>query len=108
LRQVGGDRVALATLPGETASPDNFSPYPGVNPLPSSPNYSNGATTPLPGSPYSNGATTPLSPNRSPNPGQQGLGNSQLNPSNSSIPNVPIAPNRAPKKPNNPATQNLE
>ncbi|MGH2414891.1 MAG: ExbD/TolR family protein, partial [Microcystaceae cyanobacterium] len=45
LRQVGGDRVALATLPGETASPDNFSPYPGVNPLPSSPNYSNGATT---------------------------------------------------------------
>jgi biopolymer transport protein ExbD len=47
LRQVGGDRVALATLPGESNSPEGLTPYtnpstPSLNnwqqPLPSTPN----------------------------------------------------------------------
>lgn len=86
MRQVGGDRVALATLPGESASPDNWSASPpNFSPLPSA--------TGLPGG-YTNPAPQGLSRNPT-----QGLGNSRLtpNPSNPLIPNVPAAPGTTPE-----------
>lgn len=80
LRQVGGDRVALATLPGQEKNPENLSNYPNSNlpssGVPSSPNQSGansqfypyqtnpnlpGSTPNLPGTnlPSTNPNTTP-------------------------------------------------
>ncbi len=84
LRQVGGDRVALGTLPGQSASPDSWTTTsPNLNPL--------APGTSLPGS-YPNS----LPPNFPSNP-SQGLGSPPLNPSNPSNPNpsnpsLPSAP----------------
>lgn len=82
LRQVGGDRVSLATLPGEVESLDNLTPYSGNSPLPYGTN--------LPGNPLN-----PLQPNLPANP-TQGLGNSPVNPSNPLIPGVPPVPSPTP------------
>ncbi len=76
LKEVGGDRVALATLPGEKESSNNWS-YPGVNSLPPG--------TSLPGG-YSDSWQQNL-PTNSPE-----LGNSSV-PLNPSYNNVPAAPN---------------
>jgi biopolymer transport protein ExbD len=79
LRQVGGDRVSLATLPGEVDSPNNnVMPYSGSDSFPYGTN--------LPGN-----SVNPLQPSLPGNP-SQGLGGSQLNPSNPLIPGVPLAP----------------
>jgi biopolymer transport protein ExbD len=67
LKQVGGDRVALATLPGQSNSQNTLSD-PTLNPLPSG--------TVLPGN-IPNG----LPQNTSPNPAQ-GFGNSLATPPN--------------------------
>jgi biopolymer transport protein ExbD len=51
LRQVGGNRVALATLPGEASSPDNLS-YPSFQNLPpSGSNLPQNYANPLPSDP---------------------------------------------------------
>ena len=119
LRQVGGDRVALATLPGEAeqganASPavppttgvPSYTPYPGVNPYdpygltnpanpvnPAQPQVPTNPTQPLPGVPggMNSGSPPPL-------PGQSGV-----NSGNSSAPNsgVKVSPKT------NPAPKNL-
>ena len=103
LRQVGGERVALATLPGEAQQSSNaspavppttgvpsYTPYPGVNPYdpyglqnpanpvnPAQPQVPTNPTQPLPGVP---GGINPGSP--PPLPGQSGV-----NPGNSAAPN---------------------
>jgi biopolymer transport protein ExbD len=88
LREVGGERVALATLPGESEPlPNgtiNSTPSNPLNSFPSTPEQSqfNPSATPLnPGQSQFNPSATPL------NPGQ-----SQFNPSNPSV-GVPAAPN---------------
>lgn len=73
LRQVGGERVALATLPGEANSPAGLTPYtnpssPSFNnwqqPTPSTPNPSlNPATPPVPNFPPAID-TTPTTPRK--------------------------------------------
>ena len=75
LRQVGGDRVALATLPGESNPLDSWNSYPGSNTSP--------LGTGLPGSSFN---PLPQSLPTNPNPA---VGNPNLNPSNSVIPNAP-------------------
>ncbi len=69
LKEVGGDRVALATLAGESQKPaQTVSPYPGFNPYYPSYNYTPnypGAGYNFPNSPY---PTTPSTPNESPTP----------------------------------------
>lgn len=78
LREVGGDRVALATLPGESESPGTVPLYPNPSSLPSG-----------------TGTFTPLPQNSTPN-SNPGLGNSQFNPSNPLPSGVPPAPDRSP------------
>ena len=79
LREVGGDRVALATLPGESDS----------NPPPANPdsNYVPPYVTPVPGGTYN--PALPNYPNSDP-----GLG--QYNPS---TPNLPVPSDTAPSDP---------
>jgi biopolymer transport protein ExbD len=72
LRQVGGDRVALATLPGQEKTPDNLNTYPNTNLQPS--------MQPLPGNSY-NPSGVPSYPN-------QGEANSQFYPYQTN-PNLP-------------------
>jgi biopolymer transport protein ExbD len=79
LRSVGGDRVALATLPGESESTNDWSSFPNNNAFPSGTN--------LPGG-YFNSLPQNLPPTSNP-----GLGNSQVNPYNQALPGVPPAPN---------------
>jgi biopolymer transport protein ExbD len=107
LRQVGGDRVALATLPGESTSPESLTGYPQGNTslpggsLPGTPgtslpqgntaaplNPANQANPLTPGNlgnltPSLNGPSTTNSPNYSPN----------------SVPSVPPAPGSSPSLP---------
>ncbi len=79
LREVGGNRVALATLPGESeATPGNLPPDFNNN-LPSGTNLPGG-------SPYS------LPQNLPPSTPNSGLGNSQSNPYAPSVPNLPSPP----------------
>jgi biopolymer transport protein ExbD len=59
LREVGGDRVALATLPGDSQTSDQYdssitTPNPYLPNLPGLPNNSNSYTIPSPPSPPSN------------------------------------------------------
>jgi biopolymer transport protein ExbD len=81
LKQVGGDRVALATLPGESAAGKNWN-NPTANPLPSE----NG----LPGT-FPNGfpQTVPTNPS-------QGFGTIPTTPPNSALPGVPNTPPSTP------------
>lgn len=72
LRQVGGDRVALATLPGESKASEGLTPYtnpntPSLNnwqqPLPSTPNPSSNPSSPsLPNLPPALENTPPTTP----------------------------------------------
>jgi biopolymer transport protein ExbD len=78
LRKVGGDRVALGTVPGESTSPDSLPPE--LNGMPLTPG------TNLPGNSFN-----PAAPNL-PSNSYPGLGNPGLNPSNP-VPSVPPAPN---------------
>ncbi len=87
LRQLGGDRVALATLPEESQEPANLNPYSGSNNL--SP-YG----TQVPGDSFN-----PLPPNFPLNPGQQ-PGSYQFNPLNPSSPGVPTVPSTTPENKN--------
>jgi biopolymer transport protein ExbD len=115
LRQVGGDRVALAIIPGDSSAPANPSPAdpsfpnnPGTLPLPNTtPGLPNAAplspTNPL-GNPDPN---QPLAPNQVPQPitpGQPPAG-SGLNPTNPGIPVLPTAPAPQPGVPTSPAPQ---
>lgn len=113
LRQVGGDRVALATLPGEAeqganASPavppttgaPSYTPYPGVNPYdpygltnpanpvnPAQPQVPTNPTQPLPGVP---GGINPGSP--PPLPGQSGVNPGSLAAPNPGVKVYPKTP----------------
>jgi biopolymer transport protein ExbD len=79
LKEVGGDRVALATLPGESESTqENLSPY------------SNDSAFPLENNWPNNSLPQQNLPSSTPN---TGLNNSQVNPSNPYLPGVPAAPN---------------
>ncbi|HAC62270.1 MAG TPA: biopolymer transporter ExbD [Cyanothece sp. UBA12306] len=84
LKQVGGDRVALATLPGESDSLDN-SGYPDLN-SPASPA----------GLPGLSGNSANSWPPMAPNNRNQGLGNAQGSGVNPSVPQVPSAPSTSP------------
>jgi biopolymer transport protein ExbD len=102
LRQVGGDRVALATLPGEAkASPDFNSPNTGLGNSP----FPDGFNTPglnVPGTNPAPNFANPL-PGNPPNSfGDPSLTNPSLNP-NPAIPNVPPAPNLPGLTPTNPS-----
>jgi biopolymer transport protein ExbD len=116
LRQVGGDRVALATLPGSTPSVNGQNPFdpnspnfgtpnsPGIpnglpgnygTTLPTDPNNPFSSTTPnstIPGMPNSTIPGTPNSTNRSV-PNSSGIPNDPLNPG---LPNT--SPDRLPKR----------
>jgi biopolymer transport protein ExbD len=94
LRQVGGDRVALATLPGESNPVESWGTYPGSSSLPPATN--------LPGS---SGNALPNSlPPTVPNNPNAGLGNSPLNlPNSSPVPNLPAAPTPGTGTPNLPS-----
>jgi biopolymer transport protein ExbD len=85
LREVGGDRVALATLPGEAgASEENLTPtypYPNNNALPPGANVPGGSYNSLP-------QNVP--------PALNSVPGAQTTPSNPQIPNVPPAPNTTP------------
>lgn len=112
LRTVGGDRVALATLPGDGQSPSGMTPngfndpnlgmpgtVPGSSfpnaPTPGMPNFNNPSptnqgtpnfgNTPLPGMPSNNGN---LAPNSGLNPNVPGGANLSPTP-NSQAPNLP-------------------
>jgi biopolymer transport protein ExbD len=73
LRQVGGDRVALATLPGEANSPNGLTPYtnpssPSLNnwqqPFPTNPNPSFNPTVPSVPNPPPGSNTPPPTPRK--------------------------------------------
>ncbi|MCU0532570.1 MAG: biopolymer transporter ExbD, partial [Hydrococcus sp. Prado102] len=82
LKQIGGDRVALATLPGESGLPqDNTNPAFPNNQLPSGNNFPGGSFNTLPQNPPSN-----VNP---------GLG-SQSNPYAPALPAPPATSNIAP------------
>lgn len=99
LRQVGGERVALATLPGESATPDSWSGYPqGNTSLPGS-SLPGTPGTALPSLPQGSSATpsNPLNPANPQTPGSlgnltPGLNAPPVNLPNSAVPNVPPAP----------------
>ncbi|AGF50648.1 slr0678 [Synechocystis sp. PCC 6803] len=124
LRTVGGDRVALATLPGDGQTPSGMNPnsfnnpnlgLPGMTPGNAFPNGANpgmsnfnnsnpggsGAgvpnfsNTPLPGMPDANGN---VSPNPGMNPGFPGGGAMSPDP-NSQSPNLPGMGNTVPSAP---------
>jgi biopolymer transport protein ExbD len=111
LRQVGGERVALATLAGESASPDSLTGYPqGNTPLPGGSLPATPGTS-LPSLPQGN-ATAPSNPLNPASPGTAGsLGNltpglsapPAVNPPNYSpnpaVPQVPPAPSNSPSRP---------
>ncbi|ACK67234.1 Biopolymer transport protein ExbD/TolR [Rippkaea orientalis PCC 8801] len=83
LKQVGGDRVALATLPGSSDSSNNWSTPPNV---PSSPTTVPG----FPGNPSNSWpSTTPTNPS-------QGVGTSPGSGVNPSLPSLPNSPQTAP------------
>lgn len=85
LKEVGGERVALATLPGESTAPkQTVNPYPGFNPY-YNPNTTN--TNPLSNPTNMNPLPNPSNNNSLPNPN---LNNP--NPNNSSITSPPPAP----------------
>jgi biopolymer transport protein ExbD len=129
LREVGGDRVALATLPGEsgqipsstpslppaTTGVPTYTPNPGTNPY-------DPYGTQLPGNPYYNPAQpqVPLNPgqalpgapgtnpgNLQPLPGQL-PGQPQINPGNSAVPSpgARVAPNTSNTAPNQTSPSN--
>lgn len=75
LREVGGERVALATLPGDSSAAEGLS-YPNL-------------TTPLPGTNFPQGTPNPLLPNF---PSDSNNPSFNTPPSNSSPPQVPPAP----------------
>jgi biopolymer transport protein ExbD len=78
LKQIGGDRVALATLPGESGLPqDATNPAFPNNQLPSGNNFPGGSFNTLPQNPPSN-----VNP---------GLGNSQFNPYAPALPAPPTS-----------------
>lgn len=81
LKKVGGDRVALATLPGESGSLNQT--MPNSNSFPSGTN--------IPGGSYNYGQ--PQLPSSSP----EGSNGSQFNGGNSSFPSVPNAPDTTPQ-----------
>ncbi|WP_124975174.1 ExbD/TolR family protein [Aphanothece sacrum] len=81
LKQVGGDRVALATLPGESNPGNNWS-NPTANPLPSE--------SGLPGT-VPNGFPQTIPSNQS-----QGFGTIPTTPPNSTLPGVPTTPPSTP------------
>lgn len=99
LRQVGGNRVALATLPGESASPETSTGYPqGSSSLPGS----NLPTMPGTGLTQPNAAAplNPLNPSNSLTPGMGNLTPGLNTPSaNPAVPNVPAAPSASPSLP---------
>ena len=99
LRQVGGDRVALATLPGESASSETLTGYPQGSPsLPSNSLPTMSGTT----LPQQNSAAplNPLSPSNSTTPGMGNLTPGLTAPSaNPVVPNVPAAPGNSPSLP---------
>ncbi|NCO75116.1 MAG: biopolymer transporter ExbD [Cyanobacteria bacterium] len=71
LKEVGGERVALATLPGKSQAPSQTtSPYPGFNPYyPSYPDSSvNQSPSPIPTQPPSPSLTPPAPPALPPSP----------------------------------------
>ncbi|MGL5871798.1 MAG: ExbD/TolR family protein [Xenococcaceae cyanobacterium] len=90
LREVGGNRVALATLPAEAKKSDNFTPSNGSI-------YPNNSLNPygetLPGGTYNRDRPgLPLPPS-------QGLGNPQYNPTVPSLPSLPSLPNNTSEQP---------
>ncbi|MGK7878368.1 MAG: ExbD/TolR family protein [Xenococcaceae cyanobacterium] len=87
LREVGGERVALATLSGESQQPANLNPYSD-----GSSNNLSPYGTQLPG-----GSFNPVQPNFPLNPSQRS-GSSQFNPLNPLSPGVPTAPSTTPEK----------
>jgi len=101
LRQVGGDRVSLAIIPGSEEQPANPNPLQPIPNLPINPGITPGGTIPLPNS--------PLSPNL-----PQNNPNLNLPPGSTQIP-LPSIPNQPqtgqgvpPRSPSsgNPATTN--
>ena len=110
LRQVGGDRVALATLPGSASSTNGQNPFDSNSPnfgapsgvpgnygttLPTDPNNPFSSTTPnstIPAAPNSTIPGMPNSTNRS-LPNTSGMPNDPLNPG---LPNT--SPDRLPKR----------
>jgi biopolymer transport protein ExbD len=82
LRQVGGNRVALATLPGASSTPQTWPSDSNVNPLSPGTSLPNSYSNQLP-------SNYPTNPN-------QGINIPQGNTSNSRIPNVPSAPGTSP------------
>jgi len=72
LKEVGGDRVALATLPGKSNAPtQTVDPYSGFNPYYPNPNPTvPNPTTPNPSIPNTSipNATTPVTPSQPPSP----------------------------------------
>lgn len=107
LRQVGGERVALATLSGQSASPDSLTGYPqGNTSLPGGSLPGNQGTS-LPSLPQGNAADS-LNPSNQSNPVAPGsLGNltpglnapPAVNSPNSAVPPVPPAPGNSPSLP---------
>ncbi|MEB3160934.1 MAG: biopolymer transporter ExbD [Synechocystis sp.] len=119
LRSVGGDKVALATLPGENnaagSTPNGFNNpglgLPGGAPSPFGSSFPNAPTNPgfnapLPGTPNLNNGTLPGTPNLNNGtlPGNSGLTPNPATPRftpGSTIPQPPSAPPAAPA-PNTP------
>ena len=94
LRQVGGDRVALATLPGKPDSQESWLPSPNNSVLPPNNTYPGVPGTTVPQPSLSN-PINPVRPNSSQPPKPSGL-NIPQNPPRSS--GVPTPPNISPQK----------
>lgn len=86
LRSVGGDRVALATLPGESNSQSQTTPSTNYNSWPS------GSTVP--------GSSSNYGQSQVPNQGTQGFNDPLLNQSSPLLPGVPTAPSTNPQTSN--------
>ncbi|MEM6402048.1 MAG: biopolymer transporter ExbD [Cyanobacteria bacterium P01_D01_bin.116] len=103
LRQVGGDRVSLAIIPGSEEQPANPNPLqtiPNPNPtLPLNPEVTPGGTIPLPNSPLSPNlppGSTQIPLPTIPNQPQTGQGVTPRSPSGTA---TPVPPTSAPTQP---------
>jgi biopolymer transport protein ExbD len=98
LRQIGGDRVALATLPGEEQKPDGLSSYPNSNSQPSQQSIPSNSYNPsaIPSYPNQGGANSQFYPYQTnpslpgSNPNLSGTG-TNLNPNANSAPGNQIS-----------------